>query len=157
MSPNWKKMAAGGATSAVLLGALLLYFEPSSTPGIPYQDVTGKWTNCLGNTHDVNPHLFLTSDQCKVIDGVNEEEDLLTIQKTIHLPLTEGQTAAYADFVHNVGSGNFIHSAMFRYIRMGEMKRACAELLRWTYAGGKQLPGLVIRRNAEYSMCMEGL
>jgi hypothetical protein len=36
------------------------------------------------------------------------------------------------------------------------MDGACAELSRWTYAGGKQLPGLVRRRAAERQLC-EGL
>ena len=31
---------------------------------------------------------------------------------------------------------------------------ACAELLKWTKAGGRELPGLVKRREAEYRMCM---
>lgn len=151
--PNWKRLAIGGASSAVLLGALIGYFEPSSTPGVPYQDVTGKWTNCLGNTHDVDPKLFYTSDQCKVIDGENQSEDFSVVRKDIHVPLTPGQEAAFADFVHNAGSGNFEHSSMLRVLNQGNYKLACAKLLDWVYAGGKILNGLVIRRNAEYQMC----
>lgn len=153
MSPNWKKMAVGGASSTVLLGALLLYFEPSPTPGVPYQDVTGKWTNCLGNTHEVDPRLFSTPDQCKVIDGENEIGDLAAVQDYVQVPLTKGQTAAFADFIHNVGSANFHHSTLLRYLNMGNMKAACGQLLRWVYAGHKKFQGLVNRRQAEYDMC----
>lgn len=151
---RWKKLALSGVSSAVLLSALTLYFEPSRTPGVPYQDVTGKWTNCLGNTHDVDPTLFYTPEQCKVIDGENELTDLQAIDTYVKVPLTKGQRAAFADFVHNVGSANFHHSTMLRYINAGKLHDACLQLLRWVYAGGKKLNGLVVRRNAEYQMCI---
>ena len=151
---RWKKLALSGAGSAVLLAALVGYFEPSHTPGIPYQDVTGKWTNCLGNTQEVDPRLFYTPEQCKVIDGENEVTDLQAIDTYVKVPLTKGQRAAFADFVHNAGSANFHHSTMLRYLNQGRYKEACDQLLRWTYAGHRKLNGLVIRRNAEYQMCI---
>lgn len=151
--PRWKKLAISGASSAALLAALVGYFEPSKTPGVPYQDVTGKWTNCLGNTHDVDPKLFYTPEQCKIIDGENELTDLQAIDQYVHVPLTKGQKAAFADFVHNVGSANFKHSSLLRVLNEGKYHQACAKLLDWIYAGHKVLNGLVIRRNAEYQMC----
>lgn len=153
-APNWKKLAAGGGSSAVLLIALLGYFEPSSTPGIPYQDITGKWTNCLGNTHEVDPKLFYTPQQCKVIDMGNQVSDMEALSYYVKVPLSTGQRAAFADFIHNVGSGNFQHSTMLRYINAGNVLGGCRELLKWVYAGGKKLSGLVTRRQAEYQLCI---
>ncbi len=30
----------------------------------------------------------------------------------------------------------------------------CEQLKRWTLAGGSELPGLVVRRDAEYGLCV---
>ena len=151
---RWKKLALSGTGSTVLLASLVGYFEPSPTPGVPYQDVTGKWTNCLGNTHEVDPRLFYTSEQCKVIDGENELTDLQALATYVKVPLTNGQRAAFADFIHNVGSANFHHSTMLQYLNRKQYTFACDQLLRWVYAKGRKLNGLVIRRNAEYQMCI---
>ncbi|WP_417283029.1 glycoside hydrolase family protein [Comamonas sp.] len=40
-----------------------------------------------------------------------------------------------------------------RKANAGDIDGACAELIRWTYAGGKQLPGLVKPRAAERQLC----
>ena len=154
MKPNWKKIALSGVGSAAILAALVGYFEPSPTPGIPYQDVTGRWTNCLGNTHDVDPRLFYTKEQCKVIDGENKLGDLAAIDRYVHVPLTKNERGAFADFVHNVGSANFHHSSLLRHLNEGKIGQACGDLLQWVYAAHKKMPGLETRRRAEYTICV---
>ena len=72
-------------------------------------------------------------------------------------PLTDGQRAAFLSFAFNVGEGAFCKSTLVRKANAGDVQGACAELSRWTYAGGKQLPGLVQRRAAERQMCEGGL
>jgi GH24 family phage-related lysozyme (muramidase) len=44
-----------------------------------------------------------------------------------------------------------------RKANAGDMPGACAELSRWTRAGGNELPGLVKRRAAERELCERGL
>ena len=51
-----------------------------------------------------------------------------------------------ADLLHHAG-------ALARKTNAGDLAGACAELSRWTYAGGRQLPGLIKRRAAEREMC----
>lgn len=68
-------------------------------------------------------------------------------------PMTEGQKAAFLSFAFNVGNAAFCQSTLVRKANQGNMAGACAELSRWTYAGGKELPGLVRRRAAERAMC----
>lgn len=154
MKPNWKRVAVTSASSAAILASLLLYFEPAPNPGIPYQDVTRVWTNCLGNTHDVDPKLFYTKEQCKVIDGENQVGDLEAVDRYVRVPINKNERAAYASFIHNVGSANFHHSSLLRWLNKGEHIRACKGLLAWVYAGHKKLAGLVARRQAEYEICI---
>ena len=73
-----------------------------------------------------------------------------------HLLAASG-VAAFLSFAFNVGNGAFCGSTLTRKANAGDMPGACAELSRWTYAGGKQMPGLVIRRAAERQLCERGL
>ena len=72
-------------------------------------------------------------------------------------PLTDGQKAAFVSFAFNVGNKAFCDSTLARKANAGDMAGACAELSRWTRAGGRELPGLVKRRAAERELCERGL
>ena len=48
-----------------------------------------------------------------------------------------------------MGAGNFRTSTLLRKINQGDIKGACDQLRRWTYAGGKQWKGLMTRREIE--------
>jgi lysozyme len=65
--------------------------------------------------------------------------------------------AAFTSFAFNVGSSKFCSSTLARKAKAGDLRGACAELSRWTFAGSKQLPGLVKRRADERRFCEEGL
>jgi len=151
---RWKKIAIGGGSSIVLLSALVGYFEPSLTPGTPYKDVTGVWTNCDGNTHGVDPTIIVTPELCATINANNEKEALNSFDKLVDRPVTNNQRAAFTDIIYNIGEDKFKHSTMLRLINEGKVTEACKELLKWVYAGGKKLPGLVARRQAEYTICI---
>lgn len=151
MAINWKAKAASGASALVLLGGLTAYFEGDRLK--PYQDVGGVWTNCEGNSHNVDPQYVETTEECAVIDGNNQIDALDALKDYVYVPLTNGEQAAYADFIYNEGSARFYHSTLRQYLNSGKHKEACAQLLRWTYAAGQELPGLVSRRNAEYQEC----
>ena len=58
---KWKAAVISGASSTVLLAGLVGYFEGSRP--VPYRDVTGKWTNCEGNTHNVDPFKIYSNHQ----------------------------------------------------------------------------------------------
>ena len=79
--------------------------------------------------------------------------DAATALDCITRPMTDGQKAAFLSFAFNVGNRAFCDSTLARKANAGDMAGACAELSRWTYAGGKQLPGLVRRRATERAVC----
>lgn len=154
---GWKKLAVSGLSSAAILGALVAYYEPSPTPGVPYKDVTEVPTNCQGNTKGVDLRIVYTPEQCKIIDDSNKAEDLSIVDYYVKVSLTVGQRAAFADFVHNFGASKFKTSTMLRYINEGRLRDACNELPKWKNAQGKELPGLVARRGAEQTICLIGV
>ena len=144
-----------GASVATLAVPLIVAFE-GYIPRV-YKDPIGRLAACYG--HD-NQALKLgqtfTRQQCQDMlyqDLVQHADALGCITQ----PLTDGQRAAFLSFAFNVGEGAFCKSTLVRKANAGDMQGACAELSRWTYAGGKQLPGLVQRRAAERQMCEGGL
>ena len=62
---------------------------------------------------------------------------------------TENRLAAIVDFTFNLGAGRLQASTLRRQVNRRDWVAAGQELRRWVRGGGKVLPGLVIRREAE--------
>ena len=76
------------------------------------------------------------------------------IARLIVMPLTQGQHDALVSFTFNLGAGALQRSALRRKINAGLHEEIPTELMRWVYAGGKKLAGLVRRRQAEANLYM---
>ncbi len=88
-------------------------------------------------------------------------EDMGSAQRSVltavRVDLTDGQYAALCDFVFNVGSGNFRKSTLLNVINAGEFQQVAFQLRRWIKAGGRELPGLITRREREIELFYEGV
>jgi lysozyme len=60
--------------------------------------------------------------------------------------------AALIDFAFNLGSGNLRASTLRRKVNAGQWAEVPAEFRKWVRGGGKILPGLVKRREAEIAL-----
>lgn len=152
---NWKeKLIAAIGTGAVAL-AVPLVAKYEGTVLRSYRDPVGIVTACTGHT---GPELKIgqtyTRQQCgrPYKDLAKHADALACVEKP-----ALGQRAAFVSFAFNVGEGAFCGSTLVPKANAGDIDGACAELSRWTYAGGKQLPGLVKRRAAERQLCEAGL
>ena len=77
-------------------------------------------------------------------EAENALDDLVTV------PLTINQFIALLSFVFNLGAGNLKKSTLLKKLNNRERPEEVAdEFMKWVYAGGKQVPGLVNRREAE--------
>lgn len=65
---------------------------------------------------------------------------------------SETRLAAIVDFTFNLGAGRLQTSTLRRRINQRDWPAARQELRRWVYGGGKVLPGLVTRREAEVAL-----
>lgn len=65
---------------------------------------------------------------------------------------SEARLAAIVDFTFNLGAGRLQTSTLRRRINQRDWPAARQELRRWVYGGGKVLPGLVTRREAEVAL-----
>lgn len=62
------------------------------------------------------------------------------------------ELGAIIDLAYNIGLGNLAASTLRRRINADDLEGAKAELKKWVRGGGKVLPGLVKRRNAEAAL-----
>lgn len=117
----------------------------------PYLDPVNRLTVCYGDTHA--QMRTYTPAECKALLVKSLQKHGEAITPCLPERLPEHVLAATLSFAYNVGPGAFCGSTMARKLKAGDIPGACAELSRWTYAGGKQLPGLVKRRTTERAMC----
>lgn len=92
-------------------------------------------------------------NDCKALDAFLDRN--VTQEK-----LTQNQFDALASFIYNVGRSAFIGSTMYRLIKLGKMKEAADEFLRWDKVtiNGKKVSsqGLLNRRKKERALFLKG-
>lgn len=148
------RLAALGLSSALVLagGALVAPWEGKEN--VAYKDVVGVWTQCYGDTHDVNRTRAKTDNECtdslaKQLVEHNEE-----MKRYVLVPMTDYQEAAFTSLVYNIGVGNWKNSTALKLLNRGLYKEACEQLPRWNKAGGKVYRGLTNRRLSEMEVCL---
>lgn len=110
-------------------------------------------------------HVVLPNEQYKTITKTEAEilliKDLLKLEKAI-IPLIKVNIHpfmldALISFSYNVGVFAFKASTLRKKLNQKDYIDASNEFLRWIYAGGKKLKGLMIRRQEEKKLFLEGL
>ncbi|KZZ74690.1 muraminidase [Oleiphilus sp. HI0132] len=71
------------------------------------------------------------------------------VLRLVNVPLTDGQFDALVSFAFNLGSGAFQRSTLRRKVNRQAHAEVPAQLMRWVWAGGRKLNGLVNRRRSE--------
>lgn len=74
------------------------------------------------------------------------------VLRLVNVPLTDGQFDALVSFTYNLGSGALQCSTLRRKVNRQAHAEVPEQLMRWVWAGGRKLNGLVKRRNCESSM-----
>lgn len=125
---------------------------PKHDPGRahPYLCPAGYWTIGYGHLCDPN-HPPITEAQAEAYLAQDLKVALAATLRYCRVLATEpeGRLAAITDFTFNLGAGRLQTSTLRRRINQRDWSRAAMELRRWVYGGGKVLPGLVARREAE--------
>lgn len=65
---------------------------------------------------------------------------------------TDGRLTAISDFIFNLGPTRYAASTLRRRVNAEQWDEAKYEIVKWVYGGGRKLPGLVLRREAEASL-----
>lgn len=122
--------------------------------GEAYDDGVGVQTIGFGTTEGVKPGDTITPPKALARALTDAQRYEGALKRCVSVPLHQYEYDAFVQFSYNVGSGAFCGSTLVRKLNAGDYPGSCAELLRWTRAGGRVLPGLVKRRQAEYQLCM---
>jgi lysozyme len=125
---------------------------PKNDPGRahPYVCPAGYWT--IGYGHLCDPkhppisegegEAYLARDLATALEATLRFCPVLATEP-------EGRLAAIVDFTFNLGAGRLQTSTLRRRANQRDWAAASTELRRWVYGGGRVLPGLVARREAE--------
>jgi len=80
----------------------------------------------------------------------------IAVMTAVNTDLTDNEYAALCDFVFNVGATNFRNSRLLAMVNARQFDQVPVQLRRWTMAGGKQIKGLVNRRENEIALFFNG-
>lgn len=128
----------------------------------PYLCPAGVPTIGYGSTRYLDGRAVLLTDSPISREGADRLL-AVTLRRT-YLPavaaLCPGVTdanrlAALIDFAYNLGAGNLRASTLRRRVNAGEWGAVPSELRKWVRGGGRVLPGLVARREAEAALISE--
>lgn len=148
------------AVVGVAAVSALLAFTPAHEGRVleTYRDLGGVLTYCDGATENAAWGRTYTPAECDAQLDRDLERHAAGIAACIPLArLSDGQKVAFVDAAYNIGVAAFCGSSMARRINAGDIDGACDALLMWNRAGGREVAGLVRRRQAERRLCREGL
>lgn len=120
---------------------------------VPYICPAGFWT--IGYGHLCDPkHPPITEAEAEAYLARDLQTALAATLRYCPVLATEPESriAAIVDFTFNLGAGRLQTSTLRRRINQRDWGAAATELRRWVYGGGKVLPGLFARREAEISL-----
>lgn len=149
-----KKIRLAVGALAVSAAALVGIATHEGYRSEAYKDTVGVPTIGFGETAGVKMGDKTTPERALVQLLESTEKHADAIRQCIHVPLYQHEFDAYISLAYNIGTGAFCKSTLVKKLNQGDYTGSCNEIRRWNKAGGKVLPGLVKRREAEYEMCM---
>lgn len=136
-----------------LLPALNLIKEFEGCKLIAYRDPVGVLTIGWGETNGVFEGMKITQGQADEMLINRVSKTAAQVRSMIETKMNNDQLCAFVSFAYNLGVNAFFHSTMLRKFNSGAAVLDTAnEFRKWTHAGGKVLPGLVRRREAERNL-----
>ena len=118
----------------------IVYFCPAGYPTIGYGHVVKDDEDFSAGIDEAQAEELLRQD-AQIAERA--------VLRLINVPLTDGQFDALVSFTYNLGGGALQRSTLRRKINREEHAEVPEQFMRWVWAGGRKLKGLVRRRAAE--------
>ena len=118
----------------------IVYFCPAGYPTIGYGHVVKDDEDFSAGIDEAQAEELLRQD-AQIAERA--------VLRLINVPLTDGQFDALVSFTYNLGGGALQRSTLRRKINREEHAEVPEHFMRWVWAGGRRLKGLVRRRAAE--------
>ena len=129
-----------------------------------YRDCVGVWT--IGYGHTSRAGAPRVSPGMKIAEADADEilsRDLRMFERGVAAALAKAKGEvvqrefdALVDLAFNIGLGAFRSSSLLRAYLVGDKARAAEKFLDWTKAGGRVVPGLVVRRKRDRAWFLTG-
>lgn len=114
-----------------------------------YPDAVGIPTIGYGSIVGVHMGMEISQEQAEERLHKDLEPVIYGINKCVLVPINQNQFDALCSFSFNLGIGALKKSTLLKLLLSKEYDLAANEFLKWNKAGGKTLPGLTKRREAE--------
>jgi len=122
-----------------------------------YECPAGVWTVGYGYTGtDIKKGVCWTqekADECLLITAMAVLDRAIKYSPILSAANMEKQ-AAIADFIYNLGVGNYSKSTLKKQVDAGNWLAASSEIKKWNKAAGKELKGLIVRRQKESDLLL---
>ena len=126
---------------------LKVYLCPAGVPTIGYGH-TGKEVRMgMAPINEAVAEGMLHQDALVFLMAASNESPVLWFD--------ERKQSAIADFCFNLGMSRYKASTLKRKVNAGDWEGAQEELQKWVWGGGKKLPGLILRRQAEATLLQD--
>lgn len=154
-----KAGAAGiGFIGGAIIAAAMALIEPhEGTRLVPYRDMVGVWTVCIGETRV--PMRRYSRAECRAMlrRAIESDYGMGVLTAVPALQARPHQLTASISLAYNIGVPAFTRSTAARRFRAGQWRAGCDAFMLWNRAGGRIVPGLVRRRAAEHTLCVSDL
>ena len=117
-----------------------------------YRCLAGVPTIGWGHTKGVRmgQHITVQMAEDMLVEDIGPIERLLN---GLRINFRQEQFDALVSWIFNLGAGNFKSSTMYkRILENANDEEITDQLIKWTYSGKQQLPGLMKRRVAEANL-----
>lgn len=122
----------------------------------PYICPAGVWTIGWGSTRLLDGSAVqpatgpITPEEAERLLNVELEAcQRAALRMSPVLAVHPARLSAITSFIFNLGSGRYKASTLKRRVDVENWTEAGKEIRRWVFGGGRKLPGLVLRREAE--------
>ena len=107
------------------------------------------WTIGYGSTKGVKEGMSVTEEEAEALLKKEAQEYCDYVKEYVSVTLTQNQFDALVSWTYNLGPRNLKNSTLLEVLNKEEYDKVPEQILRWTKAAGKELNGLVRRRQAE--------
>ena len=123
-----------------------------------YQDQVGVWTIGYGHTGpEVCAELTITQEQANNLLMQDIASAVAAVNRLVTVAFNQNGFDALVDFAFNLGNNALSGSTLLRKLNADDFAGAAAEFPKWCKAGGKVVPGLLRRRQAEQQLFQQGV
>lgn len=118
-----------------------------------YQDSGGLWTIGYGHRGpEVRAGLVWTEAQAAAALERDLAKAIARVNGCVKRELLQNQFDALVDFAYNDGCGALEGSHLLRFVNAGQFEKAAQQFPLWDHVGGREVEGLLRRREAEAAM-----